>query len=521
MRAIRLSLLATLALVVGCDEGTSGPLRPDAATGDAPTYYRDVAPLVQRECAGCHLEGGIAPFTLEDYESVRERADIIIDAVESGLMPPWMADPSCRSFEHERGLTSDERAVFRRWRDTGMQRGSIDDLPEPPPGPPAFEATHVARMTEPYTPDPSAPDDYRCFVLDFIPDRDLFLTGHAVVPGASSLVHHVLVYGVPPELLSRVAAADAADAGPGYTCFGGVLGGDGGTDRDFSALTLINLGAWIPGQVPHVEAEGRAIYLPAGSRIVMQVHYNLLESAPEPDRTEYHMQLSETEPEYLVQTGPLANLDLDIRAGAPEVRVAKIYRNYGAEPLRITGFTPHMHLLGKQLRADRVSAATSEAAECLIDVPRWDFDWQQSYAVRADDSITVAPGEGVQLTCVYDNSPTNQPIVNGMQVEPRDVSWGEGTLDEMCLLYFQHEQPWTGPPARGCEGTEACLADCDAGDVACLWACEGLAGGCRVCLLESTLQCARSSCVPSYLPAAACIQSCIMSYAFLGGSFER
>jgi hypothetical protein len=436
-------------------------------------------------------------------------------------MPPWMPDPSCRSFEHQRGLSADERAIFGRWMAGGMLEGSIDDLPPAPPQPPRFEATHVARMTEPYTPDPARPDDYRCFLLDFEIERDLFLSGRNVVPGAASLVHHVLAYGVSEELVAQVEAADAADPGPGYTCFGGPLSGEGGSGgADASAIALIGLGGWVPGQLPFLEAPGRAVYLPARSRIVIQVHYNLLEHDPAPDETEYQMMLTETPPEYVVSTAPLAILDLDIRAGDPDARYSRVFRNYRSDAMHVTGMTPHMHLLGKQLRAEVVPGAGSERA-CLVDIPRWDFNWQQSYGLRSDDAVVLETGDGIELTCVYDNSPSNQPIINGEQVEPRNVTWGEGTLDEMCLMYIQHESPWTGPPPTGCEAAAECLASCETNDASCLLACEGLGGGCRTCLLQGTLGCARDTCLTAYAGAATCIQSCILSYVLLGGSFER
>lgn len=518
-----LASLASLVLALtACDGGSTTPPTPDASTSDGLTYWADVAPLVRRECLGCHVEGGIGPFRLDSYEAIRDKADEVVEATGSGFMPPWMPDPSCREFEHQRGLTDDERAVFRRWRDTGMREGSPSDLPDGPEPPPPFTPTHVARMTEAYTPDPARPDDYRCFVLDYTPERDVFVRGRDIVPGASSLVHHVLAYGVPPSLLDSVYAADARDEGPGYQCFGGPLAPEG-TEGNGNTLALIPLGGWVPGGLPIVMRDGRAIHLPAGSRIVMQVHYNLLENDPQPDQTEYRMILSETEPEFLVDTSPLPILDIAIPAGAPESTHRRVFRNYRRDPLTLTGLAPHMHLLGRRIQANVVPPmGVADAPACLVDIPRWDFNWQQAYGLRVDDTLTVPTGGGIELTCTYDNSVTNQPIINGMQVEPRDVRWGEGTLDEMCLMYISHEVPWNGPPAIGCAAASDCLASCDDDDSTCLLRCEELDGGCRTCALQSTLGCARERCLLSaYAPAATCLQSCILSYAVLGGSFER
>src|SRR5690606_36575567 len=132
------------------------------------------------------------------------------------------------------------------------------------------------------------------------------------------------------------------------------------------------------------------------------------------------------------------------------------------EPMRIVGVTPHMHLLGTQISAERVGQiGGDEPDQCIVDIPDWDFNWQRYYVIEEEQSVVVQPGEGVRLTCMYDNSQEHQPVVNGVQQEARDVRWGEGTLDEMCLVYLSEEVPWEGPPPVGCEAAEQCLDECD------------------------------------------------------------
>lgn len=267
---MRRQLLTGLILLtsVGCD-AEAPPLRPDggAITGPPTTYHADVAPLVARECLGCHVEGGIAPFALDRYEQLVEYAEYVVPAVMTGYMPPWLPDRECRTYQHQRGLSMDERQVIERWVAQGMERGDPADEPPRPPPPPAFEATHVAHMLEPYTPDPERPDDYRCFLLDHTFEGDTFLQGSTVVPGARAIVHHVLTYAVPPQMLPAIEAADAADEGPGYTCFGGPV--PAAEDGASGSLGLVGLGGWVPGAVPNVGADGVGAYVPAGSRVVM------------------------------------------------------------------------------------------------------------------------------------------------------------------------------------------------------------------------------------------------------------
>ncbi len=508
--------LAALALL-GCDDGAT-VLRPDAGDTVVPTatYWDDVAPLVQRECLSCHIEGGVGPFPLTTYDEVRGAGPEVVAAVTAGVMPPWMPAADCHELADAKGLSEDERGVFQRWLDQGMIEGTPRTLPELP-GPPAFEPTHFARMAEPYTPDLARPDDYRCFVLDLPIDDEVFVTGRRVLPGADALVHHVLTYAVPPELLDRVLAADTADAGPGYTCFGGPLAAEAGGEA--STLALIDLGGWVPGATPAVAPAGEAIRIPGGSRIVMQVHYNLLGGETAPDDTELQLTLASAAPTSLSFTSPLAILDLDIPAGAPRSSHTEIFRNYRSTPIALTGMTPHMHLLGTEISLELVPADGSED-QCLVDIPRWDFNWQQSYALPQPEM--VPPGAGLRLTCTYDNSPSHQPVVNGEQLEPRDVAWGEGTLDEMCLLYIREVRPFEATAASGCETASTCFDGCTDGDADCLLRCEALARGCRPCALESTIGCARDACrdelaVPFL---SGCLQTCITSWAILGGSFE-
>ncbi len=96
---------------------------------------------------------------------------------------------------------------------------------------------------------------------------------------------------------------------------------------------------------------------------------------------------------------------------------------------RLTG---HMHMLGKQVRLEVVH--TDGSSTCLLDIPNWDFQWQREYSLVTP--YRVAAGDRLKITCVYDNSAAHQPVVNGTQQTPRDVTWGESSLDEMCMTYM-------------------------------------------------------------------------------------
>ena len=92
----------------------------------------------------------------------------------------------------------------------------------------------------------------------------------------------------------------------------------------------------------------------------------------------------------------------------------------------------HMHYLGVEGSMTLLREDGTE--ECIIDVPNWDFDWQRAYEFV--EPITVNPSDSLRLSCRFDNSASNQPILGGVQITSQDVNWGDNTTDEVCLGFF-------------------------------------------------------------------------------------
>lgn len=253
----------------------------------------------------------------------------------------------------------------------------------------------------------------------------------------------------------------------------------------------------------------------------MQVHYSTVAGGLEPDQTEVLLRLTEEAPASLVTTRPLPIRDLDIQAGDPEAAFTHTFTNFKATPLTIISTTPHMHLLGKRLEAHHIQEGGERA--CVLRVPDWDFQWQQGY--RPVEPVVVQPGESIELTCVYDNSPANQPVINGAQAEPQDVAWGEGTRDEMCLLYLQMIDPWT-PEASSdavCQpAVSECATGCDAdGSVtACTMSCEAMNGTCFLCAVQELVECTRSTCGLQLLGMRECFTECGTNEVVLDGDLD-
>ena len=491
----------------GCDDATTPSAPAPQPTG--PTWHQDVQAIMSAHCTACHTAGGAAPFAFDDPATAQRMAGAALDAIESGRMPPWQPDPSCRQYVDERIMPEDAKATLRAWVADGAPLGdptAAAPVQEAAAGQTAALPTpdRITRADAAYVPDAARPDDYRCFPLDAEFAEDTFLRGTAVNPDAGTLVHHVLVYMVSPSLVDEMYAMDAADEGPGYTCYGGSGLGNSGP-----------VGGWVPGAVPAIYDDGVAQFIPAGARLVMQVHYNLLAADPAPDQTEVYLYTWDDAQPAVVESKPQADLALRIPAGEPEVVNTRTWTNYSKAPLEIVAVTPHMHVLGRSIA---VSIERADGANvCLVDIPEWDFNWQQTFEFRPGEEVLLYPGDSVKLTCVYDNSAGNQPIVNGEQLEPRDVRWGEGTLDEMCLNFMTIKKPFdpAGVDVAGCR------ARCDdPAEFGCVTDCLTIDTDAALCALNKIFRpdgCG-APCLVDAARAQGCFTDCVINGAGTEGA---
>ena len=494
----------------GGDEGDAGG--DDAGDGGAeagPTWHRDVKPILDERCGGCHVQGGVAPFGYETLELARIHLPSGIAAIREGRMPPWLPTQDCKRYRDERLIPEQEIEVLEDWVGNGSPEGLPTDAPPPQgagvdAGPPDL----ILKPLERYVPREDRPDDYRCFALDLHFEDETFVVKSQVIPGRVELVHHVLLYRVPADAAGELADLDAADPGPGYTCYGGPRVGGGGP-----------IGAWVPGSQPAVADPGTAVVMPPGTRVVMQVHYNLLAAETAPDMTEWHVWTTAEVPQFNLRAIPQPNLDIRIPAGDPTSVHVREFPNRLGVPLTVVAVAPHMHVLGTKIRVDHLRADGSQ--ECLIDIPDWDFNWQQSYLFRPGQALTIGADESIRLTCEYDNSAANQPVVNGERLEPRDVRWGEGTLDEMCLNYITVLEPFVAGGGGDCAQFPACTATCDdPASFGCWMECMTGNLGCAQCAIERMVGnggCLRSSCPLEGLAVQECFTSCLIEGA-TGGS---
>ncbi|HSI98235.1 MAG TPA: hypothetical protein VK926_07720, partial [Gaiellaceae bacterium] len=283
-----LALLSVLAVPLAAIAKSGGDAGPSART---PSFTREVAPILAEKCAGCHQTGGIAPFSLQTASQAASKAQLIAAAVQARRMPPWPPGQASPSYvgQRERTLSARQRETILAWARAG---GRVDgparkaSLPKTAPVR-AGESVLDLRMPAAYRPGApkGATDDYRCFLLDPKLAADASVTAARIVPGRPRVVHHVILFRVSPDQVADARRLDAADAGPGWTCFGGTGLSLGDTASLQSSLNDASwVAAWAPGWGGERLPNGTGVPLPAGSRIVMQVHYNLLNGRA-PDRS--------------------------------------------------------------------------------------------------------------------------------------------------------------------------------------------------------------------------------------------
>ena len=454
----------------------------DAGARAAPSFTREVAPIVSEKCTGCHRVGGIAPFPLVTARQVSSKASLIGAVVGARLMPPWPPGPRSPAYagEAERTLSARQRATIVAWAKAG---GKIDGPARPSrsaPGPEIRDGETLFDLRMPAAYRPAAAkdvtDDYRCFLLDPKLTSDASVTSVRIEPGRPSVVHHVILFRVAPSQVAAAQRLDDAGSGPGWSCFGGT-GLPAGEGTPFESLTNASwISAWAPGWGGGRLPKGTGVPLQAGSRVVMQVHYNLL-NGRQPDRSRALLTVAPASAglrplQTMLLPGPVelacaraekarlcdrneALLELSRKygsqaallpagllflcrgnAGTPRPSAVSTCDRTITSPTTIHVVAGHMHLLGASIRLE-LNPGTPRA-RVLLDIPRWDFHWQNGYALL--EPVRAQSGDVVRVTCRHDVHKRLRGE-HGMPRAPRYVLWGEGTTDEMCLGILQVTRP--------------------------------------------------------------------------------
>jgi hypothetical protein len=385
------------------------------ASDAKPAFYKDVLPVLQARCQGCHRPGEAAPFSMLTYKDTRPWAKAIKAAVVSRKMPPWFSDARSGHFKNDSTLPQAEIELISRWADAGAPEGKAKDAPPPRPfvsGWNIGKPDVVFEMPEPFEVPAKGTVDYQWVVIPTGFTEDKWLQGVEVRPGDRSVVHHVIAF------FRRPGSKWLADAKPGIP----VAKGSGTPETGMSDGSI---GGYVPGLPPRAFPKGRAILLPKGSDLVMQLHYTASGKAAR-DQTKVGIIFAKEPPKERFIGIAVANGKFVIPPGADNHRVdAEVTL---ASDLRLIDFTPHMHLRGKSFEYRAILPDGSE--EVLLNVPRYDFNWQITYELATER--VLPKGTRIHGTAYFDNSANNR-----FNPDPTaSVRFGDQTWDEMMVGFF-------------------------------------------------------------------------------------
>jgi Tfp pilus assembly protein PilF len=421
IRTVPLKLLgaATLLAALAACRQDGEPRSANPAATSAVTYTRDVAPILFERCAPCHSPGGSAPFGLLDYESVQKRARLVVDAIQSRFMPPWLPEPGYGEFAGERRLTTAEIGTIARWVDEGTPRGSNADLPPAPALPAGWrlgEPDLVIRMPQPYTLPPDGADVWRNFVIPIPVAETRYVKTIEVHPGSARVVHHA-VMAIDDMGSSR--RLDAEDPDMGFA----------GMDLGEAHMPDGSLLGWTPGMLPFPGIEGAAWRLDPGTDAVLQLHM-MPSGKPEPVQPAVGLYFSRNPgpgiPTYVLQLD--ADDQIDIPAGATAFEVSDTIEL--PVDVELHAVYPHAHYLGRSVSA--TATLPDGTMRWLLRIDRWDFKWQDVY--RFAQPVALPRGTVLTMRWSYDNSAQN---IRQFHRPPRRVVAGDQSSDEMAHLQLQ------------------------------------------------------------------------------------
>ena len=369
------------------------------------TYASHIAGIVQNNCQKCHRLKQIAPFPLTTYKEVRGWSAMIYSVLEDNRMPPWNAHPDFDGiFVNERKMPESDKKMLMTWINAGMPRGNADEEPPPKAWPKGWrigKPHRVFTMKKAFKVPAEGVVEYQYFRIPTFIGKDKWISALEARAGAEDVVHHILVF-----LLDK---------------------GEDKIDRRNIGLDDGFLCAMVPGDTPAIFPPGHAKKLPAGATIVLQVHYTT-NGKRRKDKSSVGMIFTDEPVEHVVKTRGFGNFSFKIPAGAPNHEVRSSYTF--DRDTEILSLYPHMHFRGKDWTY--IAHYPDGRSEPLLSVPRYDYNWQESYILRKP---IFAP-KGMRLECIahFDNSADN--FVNPDPTVA--VGFGEQSWDEMMIGYFDY-----------------------------------------------------------------------------------
>jgi mono/diheme cytochrome c family protein len=405
-------MVAAMGVALSVVPALANNAKTDTANA-APTFYKDVLPVLQQNCQTCHrpsglnLGGMIAPMPLVTYADTRPWAKAIAKAVEERAMPPWHAAPQFHGvFLNERTLTDAQIGTVVSWAKAGAPAGDEADAPPDLSWPSSEwslgQPDLVLKLAEPF----HVNDDLRDLNINLPAeevkiDEDKYITSIEYKP-ATTAVHHIIGFAVLPN--------ETGDGPGGMQMLSGIA----------------------PGSDPSDFPKGYGIFLPKGSKIIFQMHYH---KEPGPgtevwDQSSVAMKFADEPVQRLYVSAVGDRSKMYLPANTKDVMITS--EEKFDKSITIMGLLPHMHYRGDySLYVAKLPDGTEKE---FLEVPQYDFNWQTRYKFR--EHLVLPAGTTIAVTMGYDNTAENpnNPDPNA------EVKWGDSTDDEMNLgfLYWAY-----------------------------------------------------------------------------------
>ncbi len=451
----------TVTTVPATEAATSTTSAPADGTDISPvgiTFSGDIEPIISETCASCHTGNG--PGTqhvrFDSADNVSRAAFAMAIVTKDRFMPPWPAGDESVPFDHDWSLSDEEIAAIVEWDAAGAP---LDVDPETP----MVAANGVLGIEDPdiridangsYDGESGQPDEYRCFVYDPAVTESSFVSQMEFIPQQAQVVHHAVGFLVSEQDRAAIAQLEGSDGDGGWTCFGFSPGR--------SAELVFT---WAPGTDATEFPDGTGLAMEPGDFFVMQTHYHydveadadqsqvaiVWAEGDDIDPVDLATYLAPAEiPCAVDEVGPLCDrsaarqraVDAYGEAGVladllvagcgnpldfPDGFIDGIARSECdwpvLDPGEIVSVFGHEHELGATFRMTLNPDTPDELV--LLDIPKWDFDWQFIY--EPTDSIIIERGDTLRIECSWDRA------LRDPELEPAYVLWADGTDDEMCF----------------------------------------------------------------------------------------
>lgn len=430
--------------VQGCLIGKRPPREVPQASTDPiaeTTFAEHIAPFLNRHCIRCHREGDIGPMSFSDYEEVVGWSETILEVVQDRRMPPWHAVNPAGTFENEQRVTPEEVETLETWVRLGSPPGNLEEVPEAPQFASQWRLATppdqvVTMSPKPFEVPGQGTVEYQYYVVDPGWKEDRWVRATQVLPGNPSVVHHAIVFLRTPDV-SR-----------------------------FDGLGW--LGGYVPGQMPTVLDPHQARLVPAGSKLVFQMHYTPT-GRPEKDQTQIGIWFAdEAEVKEEVVTGIVLNHSFEIPPHANHFPVTASLQGF-PHGSQLLSLTPHMHVRGKSIQvwtSDDSSSDKHPPTSAALTIDHYDFNWQHNYELKYP--IPLTPDSLIAFEAIFDNSESN-PVNPNPAVA---VRWGDQTWEEMAVVFVNISIPrdaetvWNRSETQessneALENAKACLARFD------------------------------------------------------------